>query len=712
MLKFVNLKTGNVFEGYGDYIHWFEGQQSTDIIYSQPICVVSDSDIIKVSLKSPVFSLVDTNEFDNIENINGIDYCDINNIKRDELELRSQGSIDGNHLFIIYFLAQSPDGGEFVDNFDINGETFNIGADFYKENESLAINLLNFGVEIPESIQKAIYCSNVREEAIDNILLNRKFKELLMNYMDIIANKGSYKSLIESLKWFEYGDIIKIKEIWKREDFGKIIYSDASINMVVSDRIKDMIQNFSKTTYISLSIAKQGIVKGSYDEELNPVLKQMSFLWSQYDMMLKMSLLGNFYETYFMPIHMDLIHSTLEDIIFTNTIKECIGTAVSREDTWIDYEPIHIHIDNELLNITNVKARVDNNTLFCTKWVEGMNYNTPILGVSKDISIPNGIQTYASQYYNGLGVILDLKCNMKADIGDSIFKEILWLKDGETWIIKKDNKEYKEYNGEITINFSILITNPNQNHIKLQLHSSNGHIYTGEAKFKIYDNTTPELKLYKLKSLEPSEAHFFYGPANDYMFNRVKDIGSYTQYISGAKLNNLLVFECSTSAEFDIYKNKLLQNYIIFKKDVGGAGKKIYIIGVSKEYDFDPKQVLSTISIKPYRNDYVYIPEFHCLEEFGGDSLNDYMIDDSETLVVFPLIDEKSFKYSKNNIDIEWEFINKTNGDVIRLNSILEPYIANTTKQHLSKGYWGIKMRYDLGFGVKEVELNSAFIKI
>lgn len=712
MLKFVNLKTGNVFEGYGDYIHWFEGQQSTDIIYSQPICVVSDSDTIKVSLKSPVFSLVDTNEFDNIENINGIDYCDINNIKRDELELHSQGSIDGNHLFIIYFLAQSPDGGEFVDTFDINGETFNIGADFYKENESLAINLLNFGVEIPESIQKAIYCSNVREEAIDNILLNRKFKELLMNYMDIIANKGSYKSLIESLKWFEYGDIIKIKEIWKREDFGKIIYSDASINMVVSDRIKDMIQNFSKTTYISLSIAKQGIVKGSYDEELNPILKQMSFLWSQYDMMLKMSLLGNFYETYFMPIHMDLIHSTLEDIVFTNTIKECMGTAVSREDTWIDYEPIHIHIDNELLNITNVKARVDNNTLFGTKWVEGMNYNAPILGVSKDIAIPNGIQTYASQYYNGLGVILDLKCNMKADIGDSIFKEILWLKDGEIWIIKKDNKEYKEHNGEITINFSILITNPNQNHIKLQLHSSNGHIYTGEAKFKIYDNTMPELKLYKLKSLEPSEAHFFYGPANDYMFNRVKDIGSYTQYISGAKLNNLLVFECSTGAEFDIYKNKLLQNYIIFKKDVGGAGKKIYIIGVSKEYDFDPKHVLSTISIKPYRNDYVYIPEFHYLEEFGGDSLNDYMIDDSETLVVSPLIDGESFKYSKNNIDIEWEFINKTNGDVIRLNSILEPYIANTSKQHLSKGYWGIKMRYDLGFGVKEVELNSAFIKI
>ena len=88
------------------------------------------------------------------------------------------------------------------------------------------------------------------------------------------------------------------------------------------------------------------------------------------------------------------------------------------------------------------------------------------------------------------------------------------------------------------------------------------------------------------------------------------------------------------------------------------------------------------------------------------------MIDDSETLVVSPLIDGESFKYSKNNIDIEWEFINKTNGDVIRLNSILEPYIANTIKQHLSKGYWGVKMRYDLGFGVKEVELNSAFIKI
>ena len=50
-------------------------------------------------------------------------------------------------------------------------------------------------------------------------LLEKKFKELLVNYWDVIANKGSYKSLINSIKWFEYGDILKLRD---EENFGNI----------------------------------------------------------------------------------------------------------------------------------------------------------------------------------------------------------------------------------------------------------------------------------------------------------------------------------------------------------------------------------------------------------------------------------------------------------------------------------------------------------
>ena len=50
-----------------------------------------------------------------------------------------------------------------------------IGADFYGEYEQVYINLSNFGVEIPDYVQKAIYDSNVHEDYKDNILFDNKF---------------------------------------------------------------------------------------------------------------------------------------------------------------------------------------------------------------------------------------------------------------------------------------------------------------------------------------------------------------------------------------------------------------------------------------------------------------------------------------------------------------------------------------------------------
>ena len=73
-------------------------------------------------------------------------------------------------------------------------EAIKVAIDAYGEDESLYINLSNNGLEIPYTIQKAIYESNVHEDNPDIILVNRKSKALLSNYWDILANKGSYKS--------------------------------------------------------------------------------------------------------------------------------------------------------------------------------------------------------------------------------------------------------------------------------------------------------------------------------------------------------------------------------------------------------------------------------------------------------------------------------------------------------------------------------------
>ena len=172
---------------------------------------------------NPVFKLLDIKELTgNIaekESIAGVPYVDINKCSVNKVTIGGH-PIKGDQqaIYLIYFRAASQAAGEFIENFyvTINGQKhlYRIGADFYGENELLQMNLANFGIELPQEITKAIGCSNVHEDKIDYILLNRKLKELISNYWDIIANKGSYKSLENSLKWFEYGDSVKLKEIW------------------------------------------------------------------------------------------------------------------------------------------------------------------------------------------------------------------------------------------------------------------------------------------------------------------------------------------------------------------------------------------------------------------------------------------------------------------------------------------------------------------
>ena len=58
-MRFVNLHTGNVYDGSKPYVHWFEGQQSTDLIYIQPICFITSSNAPVIRCKSDVFSIVD-----------------------------------------------------------------------------------------------------------------------------------------------------------------------------------------------------------------------------------------------------------------------------------------------------------------------------------------------------------------------------------------------------------------------------------------------------------------------------------------------------------------------------------------------------------------------------------------------------------------------------------------------------------------------------
>ena len=88
MIRFINIDTNRVFNGDMPYIHWFEGQQSVDLIYTQRICVLSDIETIHVSVpENPVFHILDVSKIGQDEVVmNQVTYQDINNMYCYELD--------------------------------------------------------------------------------------------------------------------------------------------------------------------------------------------------------------------------------------------------------------------------------------------------------------------------------------------------------------------------------------------------------------------------------------------------------------------------------------------------------------------------------------------------------------------------------------------------------------------------------------------------
>ena len=312
---------------------------------------MSDEATMTISIEdNPYFKLMDFNpahvspSFNyTTESINGFDYYNINDFLVSTLSLVGN-SYNGMYLYRFFVYAFSSDTGEYKVDITVGNETIEVGADFYPENELLTNDLETLGVEIPMQIQKAIYETNVHEEAMDNITMNRKWKELLLEYWNIVANKGSYKSLINSMKFFEYGELVRIQEWWK-EHYNKDIFISNDIEQILNDRFREQLSAISKSTYIGLYLAMDRYMKnpdgtvpmesGTGDDaywvqdnpklysifNADPELGQISSMWGAVDLSLKMTLVGNFFATYFMPLHLDLLHSTIENVVFTNTIK-------------------------------------------------------------------------------------------------------------------------------------------------------------------------------------------------------------------------------------------------------------------------------------------------------------------------------------------------------------------------------------------------------
>lgn len=750
-MEFINLDTGKIFTNGYPYVLWIGDQCGVGAVYNKTICFISNHKLINIQINSPVFSLLDVKKILNKESINGFEYVNLNDMKT--THINSTG-IQYNDIYIhtIYISAYYDTPGEYLDDVIIGDEILRVGIDLYDDNESLYINMSNMGINIPNQIQKAIFPSNVHNDKDDKILLNRKWKELLSNYWDIVANKGSYKSLINSLKWFEWGNLLELRELWKYSDIdSKVKYKETELKKFISDLYSAEMSRFAKSTYYSISLALQELE--GMDEHFNPIpIQKMIPKWSKEDIALKLSMLGSFFETYFLPIHLDIIKCTIEDIVFTTPIKLSTSTSITNTYYQTTNEFVKCNInDGDIFILSNTSSQVNSSTEFNTgiqpgAFSDSEDIDTYIMGIDDTIGIikdDEDLKLFMSQLFTGVGVNINIKFDIPIQSDDFIQKENLFMKIDKTneWINRENYKILKPINNIATFEFNILCREEAEYDLRIDFITGTGKIINKQVKFKVIDDSEINIGIFKIKNQSPTLDDWFGNMVADYNISRtpIKDTDniSIMQYIpvdnndTGARRNNVLIFLSTEKYRTDYFDENhefLRENYFIthndkktYKSNGEIDSREQYTICVSKQFDFDPMEWLNTAEDTPksylYKNTYEYFPEFHYLEELSGSTLEDYTAYDNDALCVVPFIGgdrNNTLKYGKNISDTEWVFENITTGEVQRItNSIREPYITNKNfKNYLTYGYYNVKFRYRLGNEDKEIILNSAFRKL
>lgn len=770
-MKFLNLQNGYSFDALWNeestrgYIFWFPGEQSTNIIYSMPIALICDSYAgVKISIEeNDTFKLIDHT---NVETtIDGFIFNEPS--YSNEIIIYPEQVVSNNvshHVAVFNVVCCNKTAGEYICKINIDNEGYiRVGADLYEEHEPVYINLANMGVEIPETIQKAIYTENVHEDFKNNILLNRKFKELISNYWDIVANRGSYKSLINSLKWFEWDELLKIKEIHKQDIGGVTKFSDKDILTIMENNIVDEFTNLAKTTYVSLYCSLYNEVPNTYDIEGNPTLEKVVFNWTENDIKLKIALLAQFFGAFFLPIHMSILHATAESIVFTNTIKTIIGANICRDDEFGDLSSVKCNISSDKkYKLTNVKAQASEDTVFTPKFNEHYTDEPFSFGVdiypSRD-SIKD-FKIFADNYYVGPGVIIPIEMVIENQPRfDFIKQTTITYSINSKWNTIVFNDKFKVVNNDFKINFNYLAKEAGEYEMLFSFTTASNKTFTKRIKFIVEDTDDVTINLYKIIAkndvggftyedfadtrtseyifrIQPFDAsvsikdkhHLLYLP---YMSND-NELYNCEKCYNGIKLNRTFIVnvkdynDFDTNVEIQLLRQAMTDYLEFIKYEVDEDGnitdKPTYLVYVSKRFYGElPTENVNLDQYDIIRNDLSFYPQFHELIPLNNGcckpiSENDFTISQYDALCaaveinVTPTLKDQ-FRYGHLIDNAEWIFKNVSmDKENYYPTSSRMPFIIGENKKSLKPGYYDIIFNYSLSDGIERtISSNSAF---
>lgn len=214
---------------------------------------------------------------------------------------------------------------------------FVVYAETIGEDDRLKVMTENLGYNITMDDSLIFKDTNIYEHKPNFIEINRKRKELMMEGHNIYPYIGSYKGLINAIKFFGYNNL-QIREFWKNvnttsPNYGKYIQT-VPINMFNTDvNYNDLSitipnKNFKKTNMFSLVYKINRIIDGEYDTNELPLTTEV-FDFTIEEVLIKLFGLKKKLENEFLPLNAHIKDIIGEGDFFGSTT---ITNTISRND--------------------------------------------------------------------------------------------------------------------------------------------------------------------------------------------------------------------------------------------------------------------------------------------------------------------------------------------------------------------------------------------
>jgi hypothetical protein len=315
---------------------------------------------------------INLGDFSDVDSTNPEGYYIINDSKNNtsalQVNIAIKSEFEGAHVRILNVYIKEGSSKNMIASISFYGEVV-------AEDERLKNLLQNFGATLSEGDFLLFKSHDLSEMSPDNILLNQKRKELLLELHNIKPFVGTYKAILNAIDFFGYNNIT-LKEYWlnvdsSKSNFGKLHAVPVPNSSVRGEmtRKKQVIQTPSKTmkktSKFSL-VYRLNEPNGTYDEWDIPNVTEI-FDFTPEEILLKLYGLSKKLQLDFLPLNAKIIDITAEGDYFTQKNINVWNTqnAISyfseghNIDFKIDQEERSIFIEDMALVIGNVLDQND-----------------------------------------------------------------------------------------------------------------------------------------------------------------------------------------------------------------------------------------------------------------------------------------------------------------------------------------------------------------